>query len=67
MLLKTVLAVVAWTVAIVVSLWLAVTFWRTLRSRGLVAALRWTLTRVPLSLALAAAALSLLYLSLVFV
>ena len=67
MLLKTVLAVVAWTVAIVVILWLAVTFWRTLRSRGLVAALRWTLTRVPLSLALAAAALSLLYLSLVFV
>ncbi|MEW5983023.1 MAG: prohibitin family protein [Acidobacteriota bacterium] len=67
MLLKTVLAVVTWTVGILVTFWLIVTFWRTLRSRGLLAALRSMVKRVPVSLALTAIGLSLLYLSLVFV
>jgi regulator of protease activity HflC (stomatin/prohibitin superfamily) len=67
MLLGTVLTVLTYSVWIIFLIWVILTLWRTGRTRGLGAALRQLLTRVPLALVLIAIGINLLYLSVLFI
>lgn len=67
MLLGTILTVLTWTVWIVFCVWVVLTLWRTIRRRGLGAALRQLLSRVPVALLLVALGLNILSLSVLFI
>ncbi len=67
MLLGTILSILTWTVWIVFFAVVTLSLWRTARTRGLGAALRQLLTRIPIALLLVAIGISLLLLTVLFI